>query len=179
MKNIERPNSNEYAAYYENFIQMCGADVSILNQLNTNSKSLVVLLKAATPLQLTTPYAASKWTIKDIVQHLIDVERVMVYRAMCFARGEKLPIPFFDEAAYAQVAQAIKQPITKLIKEYTTTRAATITFFANQTVKTFKKRGFATNALTSVRACCYIIAGHELHHLAIIKEKYNLFVAPA
>lgn len=172
MRKVEKPSDFEYAAYYEDFVKLCKNDVSILNQLQDNCKSLVSFLKRLTPEQLNFTYETGKWTIKDILQHLVDVERVFLYRAMCFARGDKSPIPFIDENAYAIQAKASKQSLSKLIKEYKATRAATIAFHQNQSAAVGKKSGYASNTYTSVRACCWIVAGHELHHWGIIRNKY-------
>ncbi len=184
MKQVEKPSEFEYAAFYEDFVKLCAKDLSILNQLQNNCKAFTNFLNALSAEQLSYRYEADKWTIKDILQHMIDVERVFLYRAMCFARGDKLTIPFIDENAYALQAKANKQSLSKLLKEYKATRAATIAFHQNQSAATHKKSGFASNTYTSVRACCWIVAGHELHHWAVIRAQYlpvqafdvNLFI---
>lgn len=172
MKKISEPSHLEYAMYYETYIQKVQKNSSVLDQLKSNCKTHIVLLKNLTELQLTTPYAPGKWSIKDLVQHIIDCERVFIYRAMRFARNDKSPLPFFDENQFALEAKANQIPISKLIKEYQTTRAATLTFFANQSAQTLKRIGIASNYNMSVRACAWIICGHELHHFQVIHERY-------
>lgn len=172
MKKIAKPTDIEYAVYYEPFLQKLPADINILKQLKDNATNLKLLLSSLNNQQLTTPYATDKWTIKDIVQHLTDFERVLVYRAMSFARNDKRPIPFFDENEYVKQANASKQSIKKLLKDYKAVRQSTLAFFDNQTAATLKRTGIASNYTMSVRACAWIICGHENHHINIIKERY-------
>ena len=172
MKKIPLPSYLEYAQYYEPFIQQVDATKSVLDQLKSNAKSLVSLLQTLPENQLTTPYAEGKWSIKDIVMHLVDFERVALYRAMRFARNDKSPLPFFDENEFAKEAQANLILSKKLWKEYMLTRQSTIAFFVNLPTKTMQRAGMASNYTMSVRACAYIICGHELHHQHIIQTKY-------
>jgi uncharacterized damage-inducible protein DinB len=172
MKKIPKPTDTEYAVYYEPFLQKLPTDLNVFKQLKDNATQIKTLLLSLTEQQLTTPYATGKWTIKDILQHLIDFERIMIYRATCFARNDKRPIPFFDENEYVKQAASNKIPIKKLLKEYKTLRQSTLAFFTNQTAATLKRSGIASNYTMSVRACAWIICGHELHHINIIKERY-------
>jgi hypothetical protein len=118
------------------------------------------------------PYAPGKWSIKDILMHLTDGERVFLYRAMRFARNDKSPLPFFDENEFAKQVNATAMPIRKILKEYKTTRQATLAFFSNQSAAILKRTGMASNAAMSVRACAWVICGHELHHWHVIQERY-------
>ncbi|MBP6430969.1 MAG: DinB family protein [Ferruginibacter sp.] len=172
MKKIPKPTDLEYAVYYEPFLQKLSADINIFKQLKDNATTIKSLLASLTEQQLTTTYAPGKWTIKDILQHLIDFERVLIYRAMCFARNDKRPIPFFDENEYVKQANATHQSIKKILKDYKAVRQATLAFFDNQTAATLKRSGIASNYTMSVRACAWIICGHEMHHITVIKERY-------
>ncbi len=172
MKKIAKPTQFEHADYYASFIQLVNESTSVLEQLKNNAKQIELLLLSLTEAQLTTPYAEGKWCIKDIVQHLIDFERVSVYRAMRFARHDKSAQPFFDENEYAKFAKASSMPIKKLLKEYKTTRQATLVFFNNQSSDTCKRAGIAGNTMTTVRALAWIICGHELHHWGVVRERY-------
>jgi uncharacterized damage-inducible protein DinB len=172
MKKIPKPTDLEYAVYYEPFLQKLSTDINIFKQLKDNATTIKLLLASLTEQQLTTPYAQDKWTIKDILQHLIDFERVLIYRAMCFARNDKRPIPFFDENEYVKQANATNQSIKKLLKDYKAVRQGTLAFFDNQTAATLKRSGIASNYTMSVRACAWIICGHEMHHINVIKERY-------
>ncbi len=172
MKKITKPSQFEHANYYENFIGLVDENVSVLDQLKTNAKQIESLLLSLTEIQLTRTYADGKWCIKDILQHLIDCERVFVYRAMRFARNDKSAQPFFEENDYAKAAKAKALPVKKILKEYKTTRQSTIAFFNNLNADTLKRAGIAGNTSTTVRAIAWIICGHELHHRGVIKEKY-------
>lgn len=172
MRKITRPTQFEHADYYSSFIQLVNENISVLDQLKNNAKEIELLLLSLSETQLTTPYAEGKWCIKDIVQHLIDCERVFVYRAMRFARHDKSAQPFFDENEFAKAAKATSMPIKKLLREYKTTRQSTLAFFNNQTADTYKRAGIAGNTSTTVRALAWIICGHELHHWKVISEKY-------
>jgi hypothetical protein len=102
----------------------------------------------------------------------MDVERVLMYRALRFSRNDQEPLPFFDENEFIKNAIANKVPIKKLLKEYKLQRQNTIAFFENQTVATLKRTGVASNTNMSVRACAWIICGHEMHHVSIITNRY-------
>lgn len=172
MKKISRPGYIEHAVYYEKYIALVHEDSSVLDQLKTNSKELILLYKSLNEEELITPYAPGKWSMKDLLMHLIDCERVFLYRAMRFARLDKTPLPFFDENEFAKNAQADKININKLLKEYQANRNATIQFFNNLNSTQLKHAGIASNFTMSVRACAWIICGHEKHHTAIIHERY-------
>jgi uncharacterized damage-inducible protein DinB len=172
MKKIPKPADTEYAVYYEPFLQKLPTELNVFEQLKNNATEIKNSLLSLTEQQLTTPYSIGKWTIKDILQHLIDFERIMIYRATSFARNDKRPIPFFDENEYAKQAVAFNQPIKKLLKDYKAVRQATLSFYNLQTATTLKRSGIASNYTTSVRACAWIICGHEMHHINVIKEKY-------
>ena len=172
MKKIARPIETEYALYYEKFINLVDRERSVLDQLKTNAKEIESKLLSLSTQELETSYEAGKWTIKDIIQHLVDCERVYIYRAMRFARNDKMPLPFFDENEFARQANANLMPIKKILKEYKTARQASIAFFSNQSNLVLKRDGVASQASMSVRACAWIICGHELHHWKMIQEKY-------
>ena len=172
MKHIAKPQEAEHAVYYEKFIALVDLKKSVLDQLKANAKMIEQNLLSLSDDKLSSTYAPGKWTIKDIVMHLIDGERVFLYRAMRFARNDKSPLPFFDENEFAKQANATAMPIRKILKEYKTTRQATLAFFTNQSAATLKRIGMASNASMSVRACAWIICGHELHHWNIIQDRY-------
>jgi hypothetical protein len=172
MKKIIKPTQFEHADYYGSFIKLVDESTNVLDQLRNNAKEIEILILSLTEPQLTTAYAEGKWCIKDIIQHLIDCERVFVYRAMRFARHDKTAQPFFDENEFAKAAKATTMPIKKILKEYKTSRQATLAFFNNQSADTHKRAGIAGNTMTTVRALAWIICGHELHHWRVIRERY-------
>ena len=174
MKNIAKPTDYEYALYYQDFINLVNAEVPVLKQLKENAKAIEILIKNLPEEILLYSYQNDKWNIKDIVQHLIDVERVFIHRALRFARADKNAQPFFDENKFALEANATKIPIKKILKDYKNVRNATLSFYENVTTASLKKTGIASNSAMSVRACGWIICGHELHHINVIKQKYLL-----
>jgi uncharacterized damage-inducible protein DinB len=129
MKHIAKPQEAEHAVYYEKFIALVDANKSVLDQLKSNAKMIEQSVLLLSDDILSRTYAEGKWTIKDILMHLIDGERVFLYRAMRFARNDKSPLPFFDENEFAKQANATAMPIRKILKEYKATRQATLAFF--------------------------------------------------
>lgn len=172
MKKIQKPDGVEYALYYEQYIEPLSKDLNVLDALKLGSKEITQLYKSLSQEQLLYRYAEGKWNMKDILMHLVDVERVFVYRAMRFARRDRTPLPFFDENEFAKNANASTIPLSKLLREYISNRTATLSFFNNLNSKQLKETGIASQAAMSVRACTWIIYGHEQHHLKIIHERY-------
>lgn len=172
MKKIARPAENEYALYYDAFLQSLEKDCHVLNTLKQQMQVIEKTLLPLSEAQLNYAYAPGKWTIKDIMQHLIDCERVFVYRAMRFSRNDNTPLPFFDENEFAIQANANDKSIRQLVKEYKTNRLASLAFFSNLSAAQCKRKGIAGSTPTTVRACAWILCGHEKHHWKVIEEKY-------
>ncbi|OJV54817.1 MAG: hypothetical protein BGO31_15840 [Bacteroidetes bacterium 43-16] len=172
MKKISKPDFTEFAMYYESYIEQVDTSISILDQLKSSAKELTALYKSLSEEQLRFRYAEGKWSMKDVLMHLIDVERVFAYRAMRFARMDRTPLPFFDENEFAKNAHADAIPVAKLLKEFNACRNLSVTFFNNLTAKQMLLTGIASNYSMSVRACAWIILGHHMHHRAVISERY-------
>lgn len=172
MKKISKPDLTEFALFYEGYIDRIDGSLSVLDQLKRSAKDLTELYRSLSEEQLLYRYDEGKWSMKDILMHLIDVEKVFAYRAMRFARADRTPLPFFDENEFALQANADKINTSKLIKEFNACRNLTITFFNNLNAKQMLKKGIASNSPMSVRACAWIILGHELHHRRVIGEFY-------
>ena len=117
-------------------------------------------------------YAPGKWTLKEILGHLIDDERIFAYRALCIARGDARPLASFDENDYVAGASFEAQPLRELIDDYALTRRATIALFRSLSDDAWLRRGTVAGYAASVRGLAFHIAGHELHHLAAIGERY-------
>lgn len=172
MKKISAPDHLEFAMFYEGYIGKVDRERSVLDQLRDNAAELLALLKPLSDEQLATPYAEGKWTIKDLLQHMMDTERVFVYRAMRFARNDRSPLPYFDENEFAREAGANRVKGARLLREYRHLRQSTVDFFSNLSAAQLKRTGIASSYTMSVRACAWIICGHELHHLQVIRERY-------
>ncbi|HEX7845118.1 MAG TPA: DinB family protein [Chitinophagaceae bacterium] len=117
-------------------------------------------------------YAEGKWSIKEILQHVIDAERVFVYRAMCFSRKDQTPLPSFDENAYADNSKAGKRNWEEMREEFRTLRRSTELLFGSFDEEQLETSGIASGKPIYVRALCYIAIGHAAHHLNVIKERY-------
>ncbi|MBK0379348.1 GNAT family N-acetyltransferase [Mucilaginibacter segetis] len=117
-------------------------------------------------------YAPGKWTIREILQHLVDTERILGYRALCIARGEQVPLPDYDEAAYGQSIGVANRPITALLAEFDLVRQSNLLLFQSFDEAMLKQVGTAAEKRVSVLAIAYILAGHPLHHLALVRERY-------
>lgn len=139
------------------------------------AKNIIVtenFLESIPPEKLNYRYAEGKWTIKEVLGHMIDTERIMCYRALCIARGEKQSLPGFEENDYVVASNADYRNFNELIDEYVLVRQATIAMVRSFTLEMINTRGTANNHPITVNVLCRVIAGHELHHVAIIKERY-------
>ena len=119
-------------------------------------------------------YAPGKWSIRDVLGHLADTERIMAYRLLRIARGDRTPLPGFDENQFAEAAGADRRTLAELIAEYRTVRAATLALARGLTEEALDNRGTSNEAPMTARALLYIIPGHERHHLRILRERYGL-----
>jgi uncharacterized damage-inducible protein DinB len=118
-------------------------------------------------------YAEGKWTVKDVFQHIIDTERIMTYRALRFSRNDKTTLPGFDENAFAQNVNTKKRSLRSLILELKTVRKSSIALFKSLDKKAIQRRGIMFNSESSPLAIGFIVAGHQIHHLQIIRERYQ------
>lgn len=164
-------NLNEYSAYYAYYISLNATDHLILN-LENQLEITIKFFKSIPVEKLNFQYEIGKWTPKDILQHIIDTERIFAYRALRFARFDAINLPGYDENDYAEVANANNRTIEDLIEEYKIVKLASIHLFKSFSEKMLLQIGQANNAPASVRALGFIITGHEIHHISVIKERY-------
>lgn len=172
MKRIEKPQEGEYAPYTITYIGLLPDDGLVLKHLKDNLKATRDLILSLPEEKLTRRYAEGKWTIKEILVHLIDDERIYAYRALRFARNDKTELPGFEQDDYALESKANERRVKDILKEFATVRRSTISLFNNLDSKALTRAGVASGNVMSVRAAAYHIAGHELRHLNIIKERY-------
>lgn len=172
MKIIPKPEPGEYDPYAIMYVKLLPDDGMILQHLYNNRQMIDKFLSALTPEQWMHRYAEGKWTIKEILLHIIDDERIFAYRALWIARGDTTPLPGFDQDPYVVTSRANERSTESLLEEYASVRNATLTLFGNLPDDAWMRRGTANDHAVTVRALIYILAGHELHHLNIIKEKY-------
>ena len=168
MKNLQ---SNEFAPYYENYIKLV-SEQDIVKGLLKQKEEMLHFFKTIPVFKHEFQYALEKWTIKDIILHLIDAERIFTYRALRIARNDKTELPGFEENDYVVTANANNREYESLLAEYETVRNASISLFETFTTDDLLRLGMASNNSVSVRAIGYIMLGHELHHKNVILERY-------
>jgi uncharacterized damage-inducible protein DinB len=172
MKQIEKPQAGEYAPYTIMYIGLLPDDGLVLKHLEDNLKATKNLILSLPADELVYRYAEGKWTIKEILVHISDDERIYAYRALRFARNDKTELPGFEQDDYARYSGANARSLDDILAELTTVRNATISLFNSFDSAALTRAGVANGNIMSVRAAAYHIAGHELHHLNIIKERY-------
>ena len=168
---IARPREDEYVPYYGKYIALV-PDGDLVETLRTQIGETLSLLRSIREERASHRYAPGKWSIKEVVGHLADVERIMGYRALRIARGDAPPLPGFDENAYVPAANFDARSLASLARELEAVRNATVAFLETLEPEAAARRGSAHNARISARALAYIIAGHERHHVGILRERY-------
>jgi len=171
-KSIEKPKEGEYAPYAIMYIGLLPDDGQILKHLKNNFKATKDLLLSLPEETLNSRHEDGKWTIKELLVHIIDDERIYAYRALRFARNDKTELPGFEQDDYAVYSGANERGIRDIVKEFETVRNATISLFQNLDRDALTRSGVANGNVMSVRAAAYHIAGHELRHVQLIKERY-------
>jgi len=172
MKKIEKPKAGEFAPYTMMYIGLLPDDGLILKHLKDNLKITKDFILSLPEEKLTYRYAEGKWTIKEILVHIIDDERIYAYRALRFARNDKTELPGFEQDDYARHSGANERDIKGILAEFAAVRKATISLFNGLDSQSLTRTGVASGNVMSVRAAAYHIAGHELRHINIIKERY-------
>ncbi|PYX28931.1 MAG: DinB family protein [Acidobacteria bacterium] len=165
-----RPQSDEYSPYYERYISLVGSE-DVIGLLERQAPETATLFKSASD-KAEFRYAPGKWTVKEMLGHLNDTERIMTYRALRIARGDKTPIEGFEQDDYVRDGNFGQRTLADLIEEFADVRTATLALFRNLDAEAGLRRGIANKNEVSARALAYIIAGHELHHRRSLKAKY-------
>ena len=168
---IERPKPGEYNAYYDRYISLIpGSD--IVATLASELPKTVSLLAAHSEKDGEIRYAPDKWTVKEVLGHMNDTERIMTYRALRIARNDRTPLPGFEQDDYIREGPFSDSTLAELVEEFKSVRAATLTFLHNLRPGDWTRKGIANENEISVRAIAYVIGGHELHHRHILEERY-------
>ena len=167
----ERPNMTEVPDFYKNYIKIVPEN-NVLEVLEKHLIDIPRFFKNIPGEKLAVPYAPGKWTIKDILLHLIDSERVMSYRALSFARKDKTMLPGFEQDDYVKNAGALGRDMSAMIREFEQQRMSTIALFKSFDDDMLQQTGEANNSVLSVLMLAFIIAGHEIHHVTFIKNNY-------
>lgn len=168
---ISKPQPDEYASFYTNYInQVTGTDViALLTSLKDSTYQFFNDLPAG---KADYAYAEGKWTIKQLLGHMIDAERVFGFRILCFSRNDQNELPGFDENDYVANALFNERTLTDMANEFKTVRESNLYLLRSLSDEQCLLKGIANGKPVSVRALAYIMAGHELHHLNIIRERY-------
>lgn len=166
-------SNNEYAPFYATYIETIGDnDKSIVENLENTHKIALQLLNNLPEKKQLYSYSTGKWTIKELIQHFIDAERVLSYRALRFARRDATDLAGFEENDYVVNSNGNDRDYDALLEEFSMVRKTTIQLFKSFTDEALPRIGSANGSIVSVRALGYIISGHLKHHLNIIKERY-------
>lgn len=168
---MTRPRLESVPKFYQGYVRNV-QDLDVMDALKQSSKDTLQLLQTIPEEKGTYRYAEGKWTIKELLAHMLDVERIMSYRALRFARNDKTDLPGFEENDYAPEANAHGRTIEQLAEETERLRAVTIDLYRSFTPEMLTREGTANKATLSVLHLGYIIAGHEVHHRNILTERY-------
>jgi hypothetical protein len=166
-----RPEPNEYEPHYEKYIGRV-PDGDIISILNAQMENTLSFLRTISEEKASYSYAPGKWTVKQVLGHIMDTERVFAYRALCIGRNDKSWLPGFEQDDYVENANFDRRTLQSLIEEMAAIRHATVELFKHFTDEEWRRRGIANQKEISARALAYNIAGHELHHLEILRSRY-------
>ncbi len=172
MKHIPKPAAGEYAPYTLMYIDLVPNDGQVLQHLQTSLADITDFVRSCPADRLDVPHAPGEWTIKEILVHIIDDERIYCYRALRYARGDSTELPGFEQDDYVPYSNANARSLDSILDELTAVRHATIAFFNSVDDDALLRRGVGSGNIMSVRAAAYHIAGHEMHHLQSIKQNY-------
>ncbi len=168
---LTRPGEGEHAPYYGLYVGQV-PDGDVLDILATEVNRTVHLLASLDETQAGWRYAPGKWSVKEVLGHVIDVERVFAYRALHFARGDSAPLPSMEQDEWARAAEADQRSLSSLLDEFIAVRQAVVAMFRGFAPAVWTRRGTASGFEFTVRSLPYIIAGHELHHRSVLETKY-------
>ena len=170
---IARPDASEHAPYYSRYVDLVPAG-DILTTLATQIDGTLAELRRVSEADSLKRYAPGKWSIREVMGHMIDTERVFAYRALRFARGDRKNLLSFEQDEYVATAQFDRRPWAGLLEEFEAVRRSNLLMFRALDDEAWARQGVANGNPMSVRAAAYIIAGHELHHLRVLREHYGL-----
>ena len=168
---MKRPQPNEHPAFYQSYVDNVRTN-NIIKELTDQVLDIHAIISEIPEEKEDHRYAEGKWTIKEVIGHIIDTERVLGYRAMRFARKDKTPLPGYDENFFVANANFQKQTLYSLGHEFAIVREANLALFKVWDEEALSQMGVANNLNVSVRAILFMIAGHATHHVNVIKTKY-------
>jgi hypothetical protein len=169
---IGRPEPNEAASYYSAYINLVPGD-NVLEAIENQLEETLSLLTGISEERSLHRYASDKWSLRELLSHVNDTERVFLFRALWFARGFQEPLPSFDQNIGVAGADAERVSWARHVEEFRSIRLATIEFFRNLSPDGWQRSGIASDNPFTVRALAFIIAGHVAHHTNVIRERYS------
>jgi hypothetical protein len=172
MVTTPRPGAEEYAPAFADYVSRIADDEDIVAVLASQIDQFLARLHAIPELRGEYRYAPGKWSLKEVIGHLSDTERVFAYRALRIGRGDTTPLPSFDDQAYVAEVLAGERTVADLAAEWGHVRRATLALFAHLPAAAWQRRGTASDQPISVRALAYIIAGHVRHHVEVLEARY-------
>ena len=172
---MTRPLPDEYPSFFAGYVDRV-PEVDVAGALRAQIGVLGELAAAVSPEREAYAYAAGKWTIRQVVGHLGDAERVFSYRALCFARADRTPLPGFDENAYVDHARFNDTRLSDLVEELVLLRSANLKMLGALDEGQWSATGTANGRAMSVRALAYVMTGHVRHHLVVLRDKYAVRV---
>ena len=169
---IPKPDVSEHAPYYTRYVDLV-ADGDILGTLAGQIRGTLAALRRVSEADSLKRYAAGKWSMREVLGHMIDTERIFACRALRFARNDATALPGFEQDDYIPAAQFDRRPWADLLEEFAAVRQSNLLMLRGLTSEAWLRQGVASGNPVSVRALAYIIAGHELHHMRVLREKYH------
>lgn len=170
---MTRATSSDFAPAHAGYVALVEED-DILPAMEQQSSAMQKLLSSLDEARAGHRYAEGKWSVKEVIGHIADAERIIGYRALAIARGEEQPLPGFDENAYVANASFDDWKLGDLAEHYALVRRTNIVFFKNLRADAWQRRGTANQSSVSVLGMAYVIVGHERHHLQVLRERYGV-----
>jgi len=170
---VQRPGAGEFAKHYQTYVDRV-PDGDVVELLSRQIEESTTLLATVSEAKAGFRYAPDKWSIREVVGHLADSERVFSYRALRFARGDESPLASFDQDKWMPLSQFDRRPLGERVGDFRAVRQATLALLGSFDAAAFARGGTASGHRVTVRALAYVIAGHERHHIAILRERYGV-----
>lgn len=171
---MHKPAPHEYGPYYETYVGLISPGENILRSLEQEFHHQAALLDSLSKEKQLYAYADGKWTIREVVGHLADTERIMSYRALCLSRGDKTPLPGFDQDPYVETGRFNRRTMKDLLAEWTAIRHASLMLGTSLSGDMASEMGTASGLNLTARGALGIILGHARHHMAVLKERYEV-----
>lgn len=163
---------NEYNVYYERYISQVSNETTLINGLVKDKKMVIDFFSSIPEDKLEYRYQPEKWTVKDLLQHIIDTERIFMYRLLRIARKDETALAGFDQDIYVAPSNANNKSLKNLLEEFSITRMYSLNLINSLSEENLKNLGTASDSTVSARACGFILLGHSIWHIDIIKERY-------